>query len=227
MNITPIAKIYTDFDSKFGVPRQPGLIPELKGKIVFMPEYRSIDSIRGLESFSHIWLIWEFSENKRSTFSPMVRPPRFGGNTRVGVFACRSPFRPNNLGLSCVKLESIDTSSKDAPVLTVSGIDMINETPIYDIKPYIPYSDCVADAYDGFATPPTSELSVVFDDGFDRSKLSEDKLAVLVKILSLDPRPHYQNDSRIYGMSFAGCDVKFCVLDNVIHVLKIESINPT
>lgn len=219
MEISPIAKIYTDFTSKFGIPRQSGLSTAV-GRIVFEPEYRNPDYIRGLEGFSHIWLIWQFSENMRADHSPTVRPPRLGGNVRVGVFATRSPFRPNNMGLSCVQIESINLSSDEGPVIYVRGADLKDETPIFDIKPYIPYADCIADAKDGFAPSPSEELEVIFDNGCEKA-LASDSLAVLRQILSLDPRPHYQNDDRVYGFNFAHKEIKFQVINNILHVLSI------
>lgn len=220
MEIKPVARIYTDFPSKFGIPRQSGLC-SAPGRIVFEPEYRNPDYIRGLENFSHIWLIWEFSENRREEHSPTVRPPRLGGNTRIGVFATRSPFRPNDLGLSCVSITSIDLNTKDGPVIYVKGADLMDGTPIYDIKPYIPYADCIMDASEGFAPLPDEHMEVFFEDNCD-SKLSEDERHTLKEILSLDPRPHYQNDARIYGFSFAGREIKFQILDKTVHVKNIE-----
>ena len=222
MEINAIAKIYTDFDTKFGIPRQSLLSDNLTGRIVFEPEYRNPDSVRGLESFSHIWLIWQFSENIREDYSPTVRPPRLGGNIRMGVFATRSPFRPNNLGLSCVSLDHIDFDCEDAPVIYVRGADLMSGTPVYDIKPYLPYSDCIPDACEGFAPAPEDALEVVFENGCD-SELPDDKLCALHDILALDPRPRYQEDGREYGMSFAGKEIKFRVVDGTLYVVSISA----
>ncbi len=219
----PIATVYTDFSTKFGVPRQSGLCEELMGKIVFKPEYRVEDAFRGLTDFSHIWVVWEFSDAVRETWSPTVRPPRLGGNKRIGVFATRSPFRPNNIGLSCVKLEKIEYGNEDSPVLYVSGIDMMNGTPIYDIKPYIPMTDCRPDATDGF-TQHTKNYSV--DVEFPERLLNilpENKRTAAVKMLSLDPRPSYINDEkRIFGVEFAGCDIRFYVKNDVLTVCEVN-----
>ena len=222
MVINPIAKIYTDFDSKFGIPRQSGLVESLYGKIIFEHEFRSADALRGLDTFSHIWLIWQFSENQREDFSPTVRPPRLGGNIRMGVWATRSPFRPNNLGLSCVKIDHINFDSSEGPEIYVHGADLMNGTPIYDIKPYIPYADCKIDAFEGFAPAPVSFLEVVFENDCQQNFPSE-KLGALKDILSLDPRPHYQSDGRIYGFSFAGKEIKFRVENGILYVLSITA----
>lgn len=238
MNI--IAHIYTDFPEKFGIPRQSGLIEELKGKIVFEKEYRNPEALRGLGDFSHIWLIWQFSEAVRDTeanrksgdsisnssgrsWSPTVRPPLLGGNTRMGVFATRSPFRPNPIGLSCVRLERIELSP-DGPILHVAGADMMSGTPIYDIKPYLPYADSKPDATGGFTEKLAErKLKVEIDDEF-LMKIPEDGRKVLIKVLEADPRPSYQKDAgRIYGMSFAGLEVKFKVADGVLYVRGIEN----
>ena len=224
MNIEPIAKIYTDFPTKFGIPRQPGLVEELEGKIVFEKEYADPEAVRGLEGFSHIWLIWQFSKNLRegSAWSPTVRPPRLGGNRRVGVFASRSPFRPNNLGLSCVKLLRICDEPGSGRVIYVSGADMVSGTPIYDIKPYLPYSDCVEAAAEGFAPLPEERLQVVFENG--GGDFPAEKLETLEKVLSLDPRPRYQRDGREYVMPFGGFDICFRVEKGI---LKVEQIRKT
>lgn len=226
-----IAHIYTDLPEKFGVPRQAGLVPGLKGKIIFEPEYRVREAFRGLSEFSHIWILWEFSEvaairaeNADSAkWSPTVRPPRLGGNTRMGVFATRSPFRPNPIGMSAVKLEHVDLDSPEGPVLYVSGIDMMNGTPVYDIKPYIPYADIRADATGSFATEQsTYSVSVVIDDKY-RLLLGEDSFAALKDVLAQDPRPSYRSaDERVYGMSYAGHEVSFRACDGVITVLAIN-----
>jgi len=218
-----IARIYTDFPEKFGIPRQSGLIEELKGKIIFEKEYRNKDSVRGLEEFSHVWLLWQFSEAVRDTWSPTVRPPLLGGNTRVGVFATRSPFRPNPIGLSCVKLERIDMEDEAAPVIYVSGVDLMNMTPIYDIKPYLPYADCRPEATGGF-TDNLSERRLAVEISPELSlKISEEKREALLKVLEADPRPSYQNDpERVYGMSFAGYEVSFKVAEGVLRVCEVR-----
>lgn len=213
--IQPIARIKTGFKTKFGVPRQSGLVPELKGTVVFEPEYRNADALRGLEGFSHIWLIWEFSEAVREDWSPTVRPPRLGGNTRLGVFATRSPFRPNPIGLSCVKLDSIELNTPHGPVLHVSGADLMDGTPIYDIKPYIPYTDCQPQATSGFTdTVNMHSLNVVIPSPL-AAKTNPQTLEALRGILALDPRPRYQDDpDREYGFDFNGYSVRFKVPDD-------------
>lgn len=213
-SVTPIATIRTGFPTKFGIPRQSGLVPELRGTIVFNPEFRNADALRGLEGFSHIWLIWQFSEAVREDWSPTVRPPRLGGNTRLGVFATRSPFRPNPIGLSCVRLESIELSSPDGPLLHVSGADLMDGTPIYDIKPYIPYTDCQPQATAGFTgTVSMHRLNVVIPPELT-SKINPQTLNALRGILAQDPRPRYQDDpNREYGFDFEGYAVKFKVPD--------------
>ena len=224
-SIIPIATIRTGFATKFGVPRQSGLVPELKGTIVFNPEYRNPNALRGLEGFSHIWLIWEFSEAVREDWSPTVRPPRLGGNTRMGVFATRSPFRPNPIGLSCVKLDSIEPSTPDGPVLHISGADLMDGTPIYDIKPYIPYTDCQPDATEGFTgSVEMHRLNVVIPTQM-AAKIKPQTLDALRGILAEDPRPRYQDDpDREYGFDFEGYSVKFKVPDP--DTLTVTGINP-
>lgn len=220
-----IAHIETDFSTKFGLPRQSGLCEELKGRIVFEPEFRREEALRGLEDFSHIWVLWKFSENESEDWSPTVRPPRLGGNKRVGVFATRSPFRPNNIGLSCVKLEKIDYTSENSPVLCVSGIDMMNGTPIVDIKPYIPVADCRNDATDGF-TQYTKDYSVdvVFADEL-LGILPEDKRQGALQMLSQDPRPSYINDeNRVFGVEYAGFDIRFSVKENILTVCDVVKL---
>ena len=216
-----IARIRTDFPEKFGIPRQSGLVKALMGKIVFEPEYRNSEALRGLEEFSHLWLIWEFSEMKSEGWSPTVRPPRLGGNKRVGVFATRSPNRPNPIGLSSVKLEKIE-DTKDGVVLIVSGADMVDGTPIYDIKPYLPYVDCHPEATDGFAGEVKDySLKVEFPEDL-QNRISAAKSRILAEILAGDPRPSYQNDSeRVYGMKFSGMEVKFRVENGVLYVCDI------
>ena len=224
--IAPIATIRTGFPSKFGIPRQSGLVPELKGTVVFSPEFRNADALRGLEGFSHIWLIWEFSEAIRQEWSPTVRPPRLGGNTRMGVFATRSPFRPNPIGLSCVRLDSVDLDTPDGPVLHVSGADLMDGTPIYDIKPYIPYTDCVPDATNGFTGSVDMHLLNVVIPHELETKTRPGTLKALRGILANDPRPRYQDDpDREYGFDFDGYSVKFKVPDaNTLIVTDIRRI---
>ena len=221
--IHPIARIHTDFPCKFGIPRQSGLVPSMKSRIVFEPEYRNPDALKGLEDFSHLWLIWEFSEAIRETWSPTVRPPRLGGNIRKGVFATRSPFRPNPIGLSCVKLSEIQWNTSDDPVLVVFGADLMNQTPIYDIKPYIPFADSHPEATGGFAdTHRDHRLHVEFAESL-KALVPEEHLNALIEVLALDPRPAYQKDpDRIYGFPFAGMEIKFSVKDRVLTVIKIE-----
>ncbi|MCF2553773.1 tRNA (N6-threonylcarbamoyladenosine(37)-N6)-methyltransferase TrmO [Faecalicatena contorta] len=216
-----IARIYTDFPTKFGIPRQSGLA-DTPGYIVFEPEYRSPEALRGIEEFSRLWLIWGFSRSEGKKWSPTVRPPRLGGNERVGVFATRSPFRPNPLGLSCVKLLGTRKCPDVGQVLLVEGADMVSGTPIYDIKPYLPYVDAYPDAEGGFAHREKEyALQVELMEPW-RSKVPEDKREVLVQILSQDPRPSYQNDpERIYGMEYAGMEVKFRVEGDVLQVCGI------
>ena len=219
MNI--IAKVQTDFPTKFGIPRQSGIVEELKGKIIFEPKYRSADFVRGLEGFSHIWLIWEFATGENLT--PTVRPPKLGGNTRVGVFASRSPFRPNPIGLSCVKLEKIEFSEKLGPILHIAGADLMDKTAIFDIKPYVPYADCHTDASGGFSKDGSSMLLNVTDHNELLSLIPKEKQAALLRVLELDPRPAYQDDeSRIYGFGFAGFEIKFTVSNKTLTVRKIE-----
>lgn len=218
----PIAKIYTDFPEKFGLPRQSGLIKELRGKIVFEPEYRDISAVRGLEEYSHIWLLWEFSGFGGGDWSPTVRPPRLGGNKRVGVFATRSPNRPNPIGLSAVRLEKISLDKKLGAVLEVSGIDMMNGTPIYDIKPYLSFADSYPEAVCGFADEKFAEKAAVEIPESIANKLNAQTLLQLREILEEDPRPHYQNDpDRIYGFTFKGMQIRFCAKDGLVKVLSV------
>lgn len=220
----PIAHIYTDFPDKFGIPRQSGLIDELVGKIVFEKEYRDPSALKGLEQFSHIWLIWEFSEAKRDTWSPTVRPPRLGGNKRMGVFATRSPFRPNPIGLSSVKLKEIATEA-EGPVLYVTGADLMNGTPIFDIKPYIPLSDCHPDASEGYTRETKLHLLQVECDEALLAEIPEDKQTALLKTLAQDPRPAYLDDpTREYGITFGKHNIKFKVAEDVLTVTKIEEV---
>lgn len=208
----PVARIRSDFPEKFGIPRQSGIVESLEAKIVFEPDFRVTDAVRGLEDFSHIWLIWEFSEAVRDTWSPTVRPPRLGGNVRMGVFATRSPFRPNPIGLSCVKLLKVEQDEALGPVLTVAGADLMDGTPIYDIKPYIPYADCHPEAKGGFTTNVVMKPLTVSFPAELLEKVPPEKRAALFGVLEQDPRPRYQKDpGRIYGLSFAGLEVKFSV----------------
>lgn len=218
-----IARIHTDFPAKFGVPRQSGLVDALQAKVVFEPPYRVPEALRGLEGFSHIWLIWQFSQALRAGWSPTVRPPRLGGNARMGVFATRSPYRPNPIGLSCVRLEGIDFGGAEGPVLRVRGADMLDGTPIYDIKPYLPLADSHPEAVGGFAAPLAAHaLRVEFPPEL-LEKTPERARAALVEILAQDPRPSYQHDpERVYGMPFAGVDVRFTVKDGVLTVRGVE-----
>lgn len=220
-----IARIHNDFKEKFGIPRQSGLSGELTSKIVFEPEYRNPDALRGIEGFSHLWLIWEFSESKREDWSPTVRPPRLGGNKRVGVFATRSPFRPNPIGLSSVKLEAVETSASEGTVLIVSGADLLDGTPIYDIKPYITYSDSHPDALSGFAEPVKEyHLNVVFCKEL-LSKVEQSKQNALIKILEQDPRPSYQDDpDREYGFRFADYEIFFKVDGDTLTVTGVKAL---
>lgn len=218
--LKPIAKIYTDFDDKFGIPRQSGRVKSIVGKIVFEPEFRNPDALRGLEGFNYIWLIFDFSLSHRDKFSPTVRPPRLGGNKRLGVFATRSPFRPNNLGLSSVKLERIENTDEGL-VLIVSGADLLNETPIFDIKPYIPYADCHTDATEGF-TENTKDykLEVIFPDNL-LNNIPQEKRRTLIDCLAEDPRPSYTEDGKIFKMKFAGVDVVFHVENGKLFVTDV------
>ena len=228
--ITPVARIHTDFPEKFALPRQSGMIEELTGTIVFEPEYARPEAVKGLESYSHIWVLWIFSENIREKPKLTVRPPALGGNTRVGVFATRSPFRPNSIGLSCLKLERIEFSPDQGPVLHVSGIDMKDGTPILDIKPYIPMWDAKPAASEGMiADSGKLKLTLISNEAFDAEikKLPEEKRAALLHLLENDPRPAYQHDpDRIYGFTFAGYEIRFRVEDNRIFSLTIDQAVP-
>ena len=219
--IRPIAYIRTDFPTKFGIPRQAGLAEELSGQIIFEPDFRMEEALRGIEGFSHIWLIWGFSENDGS-WTPTVRPPRLGGNTRMGVFATRSPFRPNGLGLSCVRLLDVRKEPGLGTILRVGGADMVDGTPIYDIKPYLPYADSIPDARGGFAPDPGRQLQVEIPPELEK-KLPEEKRAALFACLKQDPRPRYQDDpERIYGMSFAGFEIRFQVDGTQLRVVELR-----
>lgn len=222
IHIRPIARMKSDFSTKFGIPRQSGLVQELRSTVIFEPEFRNPDALRGIEDFSHLWLIWQFSEAVRTEWSPTVRPPRLGGNTRMGVFATRSPFRPNNLGLSCVRLLGVEHTEQYGTVLHVGGADLMDGTPIFDIKPYIPYADCQPDAAGGFTDSAGDFLlSVDFPPAL-LALLPEDKREAAVAVLSHDPRPSYQRKpGRIYGVSFAGFDIRFTVEDTMLTVVEI------
>lgn len=218
-----IANIHSDFPTKFGIPRQSGLVEELTAKIVFTPDYRVPEAVRGLEDFSHIWLIWQFSKAVRENWSPTVRPPRLGGNTRMGVFATRSPFRPNAIGLSCVRLLKVEPNTPEGPVLTVAGADLMDGTPILDIKPYIPYADCQMEATGGFTdTAGDFLLKVEFPPEL-LEMVPEDRREALIGVLRHDPRPSYQRKpERVYGMEFAGVNVRFRVEGEVLTVIEVE-----
>ena len=222
MDFTPIAHICSDFSEKFGIPRQSGLVEELSARVVFEPLYRDPSALRGLEGFSHVWLIWEFSQARREGWSPTVRPPRLGGNRRLGVFATRSPFRPNPIGLSCVRLVEVRQDRELGPVLTVAGADLLDGTPIYDIKPYLPYADCRPEAVGGFAARPKgADLEVECPPELLEA-VPADKRAGLLAVLAQDPRPQYQDDpDRVYGMAFAGMEVKFRVAGDALIVTEI------
>ena len=222
VTIRPIAHIETDFPEKFGVPRQSGLGGALKAKIVFEGPYRNPDALRGIEGFSHLWLIWDFSLSHTKRFSPTVRPPRLGGNSRMGVFATRSPFRPNPLGLSSVRLVGVDWQTPEGPVLYVTGADLVSGTPIFDIKPYLPFTDSHPEAEGGFAEAAFGEkLSVSFPEAL-LSKFPPAKREGLLSLLAEDPRPAYQEEGRIYGFGFADKEIRFSVKDGVLSVLSVE-----
>ena len=222
MTITPIAHFHSPFASKFGVPKQSGLAPDLRGTIVFEPEWRNADALRGIEEFDYLWLIWAFSANRHQAVSPVVRPPVLGGNVRMGVFATRSPFRPNPLGLSSVKLDHVEWATSKGPVIHVMGADLMDGTPIFDIKPYVAYADCHEGVRSGFVdSHPMQRLTVVVPPEMEAA-LGADATAVLRQMLALDPRPHYQNDAnKTYGMPFEGRDVRFTVQGNVLTVVEI------
>ena len=223
MTMDVIAHIRTDLPEKFGVPRQSGLVPQLRGTVVFEPAYRNPDALRGLEGFSHLWLIFQFHRAARAEWSPTVRPPRLGGNRRMGVFATRSPFRPNAIGLSCVKLEEVRLDEKLGPVLYVSGADLVDGTPILDIKPYLPYADCHPEATGGFTDPLSAQKLEVSCDPALLAGLAPRQREALLGVLACDPRPRYQDDpERVYGLSFAGKNVRFTVEKGVLTVLAVE-----
>ncbi len=222
VTIQVIARMHSDFATKFGIPRQSGLVEELRSTIVFEPEFRNPDTLRGIEDFSHLWIIWQFSEAVRTEWSPTVRPPRLGGNTRLGVFATRSPFRPNSLGLSSVKLLGVEKTEKYGTVLHVGGADLMDGTPIFDIKPYIPYGDCHPDATGGFTdTAGDFLLKVNFPEDLLKI-LPEEKREAALGVLSHDPRPSYQRKpGRVYGLTFAGFDIRFTVEDDTLTVTEV------
>ena len=221
VSMHPIAHIHTDFPEKFGIPRQSGLVDSLHAEIVFLPPYRSAEAVRGLEGFSHLWLLWVFTQTARPGFSPTVRPPRLGGNARMGVFATRSPFRPNPIGLSCVALDRIEQRA-DGPVLHVRGADLLDGTPILDIKPYVPLTDCRPDARGGFATAAAAHALSVEVPPALLARVPLEKRDALLGVLAQDPRPAYQDDpSRVYGLSFAGWTVRFTVQGHTLHVTDI------
>ena len=223
MEITPVAYIRSDLKEKFGIPRQSGLVPSLRADVVFTPPYRVPEAVRGLEDFSHVWLIWEFSRARRESWSPTVRPPRLGGNRRLGVFATRSPFRPNALGLSAVRLDAVKPDTPQGPILHVSGADLLDGTPIYDIKPYIPYADAIPEASGGF-TDRVDRLLLAVDCPPDLlERVPPEKREALLAVLAQDPRPSYQEDpDRVYGMAFAGLQVRFTAGGNMLTVREIE-----
>lgn len=222
--IKAIARIHSDFPTKFGIPRQSGLVEELQALVVMEPEFRVADAFRGLEDFSHIWLLWQFSAALRKEWSPTVRPPRLGGNQRVGVFASRSPFRPNSMGLSCVRLCGVEYREDLGPVLRVAGADLMDGTPIFDIKPYVPVADCRPEAVGGFSDNFRSYHLQVQMEEYWKKKVPGEKLEALLGILGQDPRPSYQKDpERIYGMEFAGMEIKFRVKNDVLTVCGVEN----
>jgi tRNA-Thr(GGU) m(6)t(6)A37 methyltransferase TsaA len=223
LEMAVIARMHSEFPTKFGIPRQSGLVEELRGRVVFEPPYRSSDALRGLEGFSHIWLIWQFSQAVREEWSPTVRPPRLGGNERLGVFATRSPFRPNPIGLSPVRLEGVEHHPQLGPVLLVAGADLMDGTPILDIKPYVPYVDCIPQAAGGFAQQRPEPLLAVEIPPRWLERVPEAQRQALRGVLANDPRPPYHSDpGRVYGMCFAGLEVRFSVADNVATVVEIR-----
>ncbi len=224
MEIKPIGYIYTDFKDKFGIPRQSGRVPELTGKIVFEQEYRNPEALRGIEKFSYLWLIFGFSKTKLGRSALTVRPPRLGGNKRVGVFATRSPYRPNLLGLSAVKLEGVEKNETEGNVLIVSGVDILDNTPIFDIKPYLPYADCKTDARGSFGEEfKEYSLEVCFPEDL-LDILPEEKRKAAIACLKDDPRPSYHDDLRTYSMNFAGCDIHFRVEKDILTVVGVDVV---
>ena len=222
--VKPIGYIKSDFKEKFGIPRQSGRAPSLKARIIFNPEYRNPDAFREIEGFSHLWIIFDFSLAHKNGYSPLVRPPRLGGNKKVGVFASRSPFRPNHIGLSSVKLERVEHDNRYGVSLIISGADLLDGTPVYDVKPYLPFTDCHTDAVGGYADKEKDyKLNVELTDAI-YELLPKDKIDALIECLSDDPRPSYQNDGKEYGMSFAGVNVKFTVTDGTLTVFSAEKV---
>lgn len=224
--IEPVAHIYTEFPEKFGIPRQSGLVPQLEARIVFEKKYRNPDALKGIEEFSHLWLLWDFSKAHQKKFTAMVTPPRLGGTIKKGVFATRSPFRPNSIGLSCVELKRIEATEKEGCVLIVSGADILNGTPIYDIKPYLPYTDAKPDAVGGFGEAHSKDsISVVFPK--ELKVLVPEEIAIkLEQVLTQDPRAAYNKaPDYVYGMAFSGYDIRFTVKDEILQVCGIEKQN--
>ena len=223
----PVAVVRTDFPSKFGLPRQSGLVPSLRGTVVFAPKSRDPNALRGIEGYSHLWLVWKFSESARGDWSPTVRPPRLGGNTAMGVFATRSPFRPHPIGLSCVRLDSVEYGTDEGTLLHISGIDMMDGTPVYDIKPYVPHADCHPEAAGGFADAVRDyALQVVVPEAC-MALIPPDRREALIGVLAQDPRPGYRRgDGRQFGIRFAGMDVRFTVEDGVLTVREVVSESP-
>ena len=225
-SIKIIGRMHSDFPEKFGIPRQSGLVETLESTIVFEPEYRNDDALRGLEDFSHLWIIWQFSKAVRNDWSPTVRPPRLGGNTRMGVFATRSPFRPNHLGLSCVRILGLQHTEEYGTVIRVAGADLMDGTPIFDIKPYIPYCDSHPEATGGFTDTASDFILQVDIPAQELSKFPDCKRNALMELLSHDPRPSYQQDAdRIYGLTFCGHNIRFKVCDTTLTVLDIQNQN--
>ena len=225
MIIEPIAHVENDYKEKFGIPRQSGMVKAVVSKIVFEPEYRDVNAIRGIEGYSHLWLIWQFSKNADAGWTPTVRPPRLGGNTRMGVFATRSPFRPNSLGLSCVELTRVELT-EEGPALYVKGADLLNGTPIFDIKPYVPYADSYPEARSGFAGDVLGHHMEIEASEDILNRIPEEKREAVLEILSLDPRPGYQGDpERIYGMDYGEWNIRFCARDGKIIVLDAKDLN--
>lgn len=225
ITIKPIARMHSDFASKFGIPRQSGIVEELRSTIFFEPEYRNSDALRGMDGFSHLWLIWQFSAAVRTDWSPTVRPPRLGGNARMGVFATRSPFRPNHLGLSCVKFLGLEETVEFGTVIHVGGADLMDGTPIFDIKPYIPYADCHPEALNGFTGGTEGEILEVSFPAELLEILPQAKQTALIGILAHDPRPSYQKDAqRIYGFNFAGFEIKFRVEESLLTVVDVTKV---
>jgi tRNA-Thr(GGU) m(6)t(6)A37 methyltransferase TsaA len=219
--LRPVAHIYNDYKEKFGIPRQSGRANSVRSKIIFEKEYRHPEALRGIDGFSHLWLLFDFSKAHKDEFSPTVRPPRLGGNTKVGVFASRSPFRPNSIGLSVVKLEKVEKTS-EGTILIVSGADLLNGTPIYDVKPYLPYADCIENAKGGYTeSTPWQSLEVEFKEGV-KEKIVPEKLQGLIEVLQEDPRPSYQDDERIYKMKFGEYDISFQVEEQILTVLEVN-----